>query len=47
MGGKYRVRTDEKRTFGDTSDYYVNTLFAFLKLTVSKRSKIIFIQINF
>lgn len=43
MGGKYQVRTDEIRDFGDTTDYYVNNLFQLVKLLITKRGKIIFV----
>lgn len=44
MGGKYCVRTNEEREFGDTTDYYVNSLWEYMKLRIIKRNKIIFVQ---
>lgn len=43
MSGKYHVRTNEKREFGDYTDYYVNSFWEYLKLRIKKSGKIIFV----
>ena len=43
MGGKYHIRTDEPREFGDTTDYYLNSLWEVIKLRISKKGRILFI----
>ena len=43
MGGKYQIRTTEKREFGDTTDYYVDTFWEYFKLRIQKRGQILFV----
>jgi len=43
MGGKYQIRTNEKREFGDYTDYYANNLWAYIKLRIKKHGQIRFI----
>lgn len=43
MVGKYHVRTDEPRDFGDTTDYFVYSLWEVVKLRISKKGRILFI----
>ena len=47
MGGKYHIRTNEKRDFGDTTDYYTNSFIELIKLMIAKQGKIIFIVRQF
>lgn len=47
MGGKYHIRTGEKRDFGDTTDYYTNSFWKYLKLRIQKRGKILFVTKNY
>lgn len=43
MGGKYHIRTNEVRDFGDTTDYYIDSLLKVLKILVTKKKHIIFV----
>lgn len=50
MGQKYQIRTNEKSFFPKTelyyTDYYVNNIFQFIKLLITKRKSLMFVTIR-